>query len=340
MIDPDGQRNPMARIGENRGLARAAVAALFALALATAWAHEVRPAYLQIAETDPGTFSILWKQPVLQDRRLPIDPIFPEGCAPTSPITREVTGGALLQTWSIECPLEEGAIHIRGLSRTITDVMVEVRRLNGEPSSHLLRPDSPSLDLSDPSPQVAAYLRLGVEHLIFGIDHVLFVIGLVLFIPSRWALLKTITAFTLAHSITLALSVLELVRLPQGPVEAVIALSILFLARELIMPEERRSALTRGRPWIMALLFGLLHGFGFAGALADIGLPRDQLALALFLFNVGIEIGQIAIIAALLSLLWGARRIAGNIALAERAFVYAMGSLAAFWTIDRVLPLL
>ena len=302
--------------------------------------HEVRPAYLQVAETEPGVFSVLWKQPVLQDRRLPIDPIFPEECTPTSIVVREVTGSALLKSWSMECALDEGAIHISGLSRTITDVMVEISRLSGGKSTRLLRPEAPTLSLSDPSPRVAAYLTLGVEHLVFGIDHVLFVIGLVLFIPNRWALLKTITAFTLAHSITLALSVLELVRLPQGPVEAVIALSILFLARELVMPEESRSALTRGRPWIMALLFGLLHGFGFAGALADIGLPRDQLALSLFLFNVGIEIGQILIIALLLALLWMARAIAGNTGLAERAFVYGMGSMAAFWTIDRVLPIL
>ena len=310
------------------------------LAAASAQAHEVRPAYLQIAETEPGVFSVLWKQPILQDRRLPIDPVLPEQCTPLSPVMREVTGSALLQNWTVECPLREGTIHISGLSRTITDVMVELSRLDGDTATHLLRPNSPSLSLDDPSPQVAAYLTLGVEHLVFGIDHVLFVIGLVLFIPSRWALLKTITAFTLAHSITLALSVLELVRLPQGPVEAVIALSILFLARELTLPEEARSALTRGRPWIMALLFGLLHGFGFAGALADIGLPRDQLALALFLFNVGIEVGQILIIAALLALLWLARRLAGGIARAERLFIYSMGSLAAFWTIDRIVLIL
>ncbi len=325
--------------GRARGLLFAALV-FGALAAPPAIAHEVRPAYLQLTETDPGVFDVLWKQPVLLDRRLPIDPIFPQACLQVSPVAREVTGTALLMNWTIECALDEGAIHIGGLSRTITDVMVEIRRSNGEQSTHLLRPASPSLNLGDTSPQVAAYLTLGIEHLVFGIDHVLFVIGLVLFITNHWALLKTITAFTLAHSITLALSVLELVRLPQGPVEAVIALSILFLARELTMPVERRSAVTRGRPWIMALLFGLLHGFGFAGALADIGLPRDQLALALFLFNVGIELGQIAIVAALLVLLWAARRIVGNIGLAEKAFVYAMGSLAAFWTIDRVLLVL
>ena len=154
---------------------------------------------------------------------------------------------------------------------------------------------------------MAAYLWLGIEHLVFGIDHVLFVIGLVYLIPSRWALLKTVTAFTLAHSITLALSVLEVVRVPQGPVEAVIALSIVFLARELLLPAEQRSHLTGKRPWIMALLFGLLHGFGFAGALADIGLPRDQLATALLLFNVGIEVGQLMIIGALLVMLGALR---------------------------------
>ncbi len=328
---------PSKRAADRFGLA---AVMLFVIAVTPVWAHEVRPAYLQVAETGPGVFSILWKQPILQNRRLPIDPVFPNDCVPTSPELREVTGNALLRSWTIECALREGVIHISGLSRTITDVMVEVSRLDGEQSNHLLRPNSPSLVLSDPSPQVAAYLTLGVEHLVFGIDHVLFVIGLVLFIPSRWALLKTITAFTVAHSITLALSVLELVRLPQAPVEAVIALSILFLARELTMPKARRSALTRGRPWIMALLFGLLHGFGFAGALADIGLPRDQLALSLFLFNVGIEVGQLAIIAVLLAVLWCARLIAGSIALAERGFVFAMGSLAAFWTIDRVLPIL
>lgn len=317
-----------------------ALGAICGLGFTAAQAHEVRPAYLQVAETEAGVFSVLWKQPVLQNRRLVIDPVFPDECTRSPPFVREMTGSALLQRWTLNCPLRQGVIHIDGLSRTITDVMVEVSRLDGEKSTHLLRPSTPSLSLSDPSPQVAAYLTLGVEHLVFGIDHVLFVIGLVLFIPSRWALLKTITAFTVAHSVTLALSVLELVRLPQRPVEAVIALSILFLARELTMPEARRSALTRGRPWIMALLFGLLHGFGFAGALADIGLPRDQLALSLFLFNVGIEIGQIAIIAALLALLWLARRIASNIALAERGFIYAMGSLAAFWTIDRVLLVL
>jgi len=322
-------------------------------------AHEVRPAYLQIVETAPERFSVLWKQPIVQDRRLAIDPVLPNDCPPLGDPVPEVIGGALVQQWEVACALDQGAIHISGLARTLTDAMVEIQRLDGEGLTALLRPNSPSLDLDDPAPQVAAYLWLGIEHLLFGIDHVLFVIGLVYLIPSRWALLKTITAFTLAHSITLALSVLELVQAPQGPVEAVIALSILFLARELLSPAEQRSPLTARRPWIMALLFGLLHGFGFAGAMAEIGLPRDQLAPALLLFNIGIEVGQLMIIAALLAFLSAARWVglrpptavlqgvaqSGGTASVQLAridvgLIYGIGVLAAYWTIDRVLGLL
>ena len=324
-------------------------------------AHEVRPAYLQIVETEPERFRVLWKQPIVQDRRLPIDPVLPEDCPPLAEPRPQVVSGALLLQWQIACTLDEGMVQIRGLTRTLTDVMVEVRRLDAAPLNVLLRASAPSFDLSDPTPKVAAYLRLGIEHLLFGIDHVLFVIGLVYCIPSRWTLLKTVTSFTLAHSITLALSVLEVVRLPQGPVEAIIALSILFLARELMLPPERRSALAQGRPWIMAFTFGLLHGFGFAGALAEIGLPQEQLALALFLFNLGIEAGQILIIAAMLALLWAMRRLPAPLRLAsprlqwvlpqgiagvgegakpnvlDAALISAMGALAAYWTIDRIL---
>ncbi len=338
--------------------ARRILLALALVASAPATAHEVRPAYLQIVETAPERFRVLWKQPIVQDRRLAIDPVLPNDCPPLGDPVPEVVSGALVQQWEVACPLDQGAIHISGLARTLTDAMVEVQRLDGEGLTALLRPNSPSLDLDDPTPQVAAYLWLGIEHLLFGIDHVLFVIGLVYLVPSRWALLKTITAFTLAHSITLALSVLELVQAPQRPVEAVIALSILFLARELLSPPEQRSPLTSRRPWIMALLFGLLHGFGFAGAMAEIGLPRDQLAPALLLFNVGIEVGQLMIIAALLALL-GAARWAGlrppttvlhgvaqpvgamhqGLTWLDLGLIYAIGALSAYWTIDRTLGL-
>ncbi len=299
-------------------------------------AHEVRPAYLSIEETAPDVHRVTWKQPVLGEYRLSLEPILPEHCEVLNEELPEHTGAALISRWDVRCDLSHGVIFIQGLSRTLTDVMVRITSLNGEQRTFMLKPDSPALDLTDPVPPIAAYLLLGIEHLIFGIDHILFVIGLVLFIPDRWMLLKTITGFTVAHSMTLALSVLDLVRLPQGPVEAVIALSILFLARELMLPEARRSALMRVRPWLMAFTFGLLHGFGFAGALADIGLPQGDLALALFLFNLGIEVGQLMVISIMLTVAWISRRFHTLESSAwQRAFTLFMGIAAAYWTIDR-----
>ena len=299
--------------------------------------HEVRPAYLELLETAPQQFAITWKQPIAGDRRLPIDPVLPDACLIVEQALPENTGDALIQRWRVACDLRTGSIHISGLSRTLTDVLIRVSYLDGSSLSQLLRSDTPALNLDDDAPPVASYLFLGIDHLLFGIDHILFVIGLVLFIRDPWMLLKTITAFTIAHSMTLALSVLGLVRLPPQPVEAVIALSILFLARELMLPERQRSALTRIRPWIMAFGFGLLHGFGFAGALVDVGLPREQLALALLLFNVGIELGQLLIIAVIFTVLWLLRRLpVGRWPLWQQTFSIFMGTMAGYWTIDRL----
>lgn len=317
------------------------VFAVACLASSNSIAHEIRPAYLELAETAEGHYQIVWKQPVLADRRLPIEPVLPVECKITHETVPERTSNALIRRWEVACDLHSGSVHINGLTRTLTDVMVRVSYLNGDIRTELLRADKPTLNLADPTPPIASYLQFGVEHLLSGIDHVLFVIGLVLFIRNPLMLLKTITAFTVAHSITLALSVVELVRIPQQPVEAVIALSIIFLARELCVPPERRSAITQLRPWLMAFVFGLLHGFGFAGALMDIGLPQEQLALSLFLFNVGIEIGQLCIIAVMLSGAWLLKK-SGAFS-SERwvpAFTYAMGGMATFWTLDRMLLVL
>ncbi len=303
--------------------------------VAPSFGHEVRPAYLQLEGQADGSWHVLWKQPVMQDRRLPIDPIFPDTCEMTPSQAPEFTGAALLERWTTTCDLSQAKLRINGLSRTLTDVMLQVRAADGTSESYLLRPESPEIDLANAAPPAFEYLWLGIEHLLFGIDHVLFVIGLVLFIPGRMDLLKTITAFTIAHSITLALSVLEIVSVPQAPVEAIIALSILFLARELVLPEERRSALTRARPWVMALVFGLLHGLGFAGVLAEIGLPKDQLALSLLLFNVGIELGQIIVIIAVLALMWLVRLALRSNAPVQ-AYAWAMGCVAGMWTLERV----
>lgn len=307
------------------------------LGTATASAHEVRPAYLEIQQTAPLTYDVLWKQPTVGDLRLPIDPTFPEGCGAIDARLWEFTEEALIERWQVQCDLRSGILEIVGLTQTLTDVLVRVTYLDGENTSALLRADAPTLNLGDPTPPVMTYLLLGVEHLLSGIDHLLFVVGLLLLIGNPWMLVKTITAFTVAHSITLGFSVLGLVSLPQRPVEAIIALSILFLARELMVDASQRSAIMQLRPWVIAFAFGLLHGFGFAGALNDIGLPRDQLAISLLLFNLGIEIGQLLVIATWLATGWLIQQLPGQRSpMWRHAFTIVMGAMAGYWTIDRV----
>jgi len=303
-------------------------------------AHEIRPAYLQITEVGRGeaNYHILWKQPVVQNRRLPIDPVFSDECELSDLSPPEVTSVAILYNWQTECDLSETSIHVTGLMINHTDVLVRVETLDDEVENYVLRPSNPTLDLKEGGAPALDYFIIGVDHLVFGIDHVLFVIGLFLFIQAPIALIKTITAFTVSHSITLALSVLGLVKLDQGPIELVIALSILFLARELVQEESKRSRLTLGRPWVMAFFFGLLHGLGFAGALADIGLPKDDLWLSLLLFNLGIEAGQIAVILVLAIVAWALSQINWKQYFNTLA-AWGMGSVAAFWTIDRALLL-
>jgi hypothetical protein len=314
------------------------------LALPTlASAHEVRPAFLHLTELDTDTssarFAVLWKQPAVQNGRLAITPVFPSHCEMVEQSPPEVTPAAYIQRWQTDCDLTRDAIHIDGLSMTLTDVMVRYDSADGSTANYVLRPESPTLNIATDIPSTLSYLWIGVEHLLFGLDHVLFVIGLVLFIRAPWPLLKTVTAFTVAHSITLALSVLGWVRLEQGPIEAIIALSILFLARELVQPPEQRSRLTMANPWIMAFVFGLLHGLGFAGALSDVGLPDDDLWLALLLFNVGLEMGQLMIIVIVMTCIWFARRFTA-LPMVIRGGAWGMGALAAFWTIDRTILLL
>ena len=309
-------------------------------AAGSADAHELRPAYLELTEVEQANvrYKVLWKQPVLQNEPLAVMPEFSGACPLTELSHPEVTSAAILHQWQSECDLSRASLHIDGLSATHTDVLVRWERLSGETSSFVLRPGNPRLNLAKPGAPALQYFVIGVEHLVFGVDHVLFVIGLFLFIRAPIPLIKTITAFTVAHSITLALSVLEVVKLDQGSTEVVIALSILFLARELVRDDTHRSRLTMSRPWLMAFIFGLLHGLGFAGALADIGLPEDDLALSLLLFNVGIEVGQIAVILLLAAIAWALSRWNW-----ERRFsmtaAWGMGCAAAYWSIDRTAAL-
>ena len=336
-----------------RGLCRGLLALLGTLVLpATPAAHEVRPAYLQMTEVSAGRFEVLWKQPILPDadpglvRRLPIAPRFPSHCHESDQALPDLTASALIERWTLTCgePGLLGAeIAIDGLPRTLTDVLLRVRLLDGTSVDHLLRSEAPRAVLSRESgggAAVPAYLLLGIEHLLFGFDHILFVVGLLFFVRRPLQLVQVVTAFTAAHSITLALSTLGVVTLSQRPVEAVIALSILFLAVELARGGKGEQSAMARSPWAIAFGFGLLHGFGFAGALAEIGLPESARAMALLLFNVGVEIGQLAIVGVLLAVLQvvGIWRVPVP-ALVARTPIYVMGTVSAYWFVERVLSM-
>ena len=305
---------------------------------ASATGHEVRPAYLRITETSPNVFEVLWKQPLLGDLRLPLEPVLPEHCILAVRSVDDVRNAALIQRWTANCRpggLSGSVIGIEGLSGTLTDVLVNIALLDGTSISALLRPETPYLTVdSKGRTNLLGYLTLGVEHLLFGFDHILFVIGLMFFILKPGPLIKAITAFTIAHSITLGVAALEIVRLSQAPVEAVIALSILFLAVERLRRAE--ETITARHTWIVAFVFGLLHGFGFAGALADIGLPKANALWALFLFNLGVEIGQLMIVAAALMVVAGVRY--ARLSLPRwliNAPLYGIGSIASYWFVSR-----
>ncbi|HUF63043.1 MAG TPA: HupE/UreJ family protein [Verrucomicrobiales bacterium] len=270
---------------------------------------------------------------------LPIHPSLPKNAEIVMPPKVERLPGAELHRWTIRVPggLEGWEVTAHGLSATMVDVLVRVALADGRVVSRLLRPDAPSFTFSAETtgPASAGYFVLGVEHILFGIDHLLFVLALVLIVCGVGLLVKTITAFTIAHSITLALATLGVVNVPATPVEAVIALSIVFVAAEVVRARRGERGLTGRAPWLVAGLFGLLHGFGFAGALSEVGLPPNDIPLALLFFNLGVEAGQLAFVAAALAVIALLRRIR----LPEWApFLppYAIGSLASFWLIARV----
>jgi hypothetical protein len=231
-------------------------------------------------------------------------------------------------------------IEFPGLQLTITDVLVRVERLDGATATELVRPQRPWFELAGPRGTLATalvFLGQGIEHILFGVDHLLFVLGLLAIVRTPWMLVKTITAFTVAHSITLAIATLGYASVPAGPLEAAIALSILFLGPEIVRAWRGESSFTIRHPWVVAFAFGLLHGFGFASGLTALGLPPGEIPLALLAFNVGVEIGQLAFVALVLLLVRAFKVLHVHwpraLALAP---AYVVGSLGAFWTIQRI----
>jgi HupE / UreJ protein len=313
-----------------------------ALVLAhTAFAHEVRPALLEINQTGPHSYSVLWKQPTMGEVAIHLVPHISNGWLEQRPVNEYSASGFLVMTWKITSdgadPLANRTVSIEGLDKTITDAFIRVRLSENRHIDAFVRPEHPSLSLqfgSHGAQSAAMYLQLGITHILTGIDHLLFVLGLLLIVPNRWMLLKTVSAFTVAHSITLAAATLLHVMPSTALLNTLIALSILFLGPEIVRYHRGGTSLTLRRPWVIAFCFGLLHGFGFASGLLSLGLPRSEIPLALLIFNVGVELGQIAFIVLILSL--------------ERAFrlmeirwprplaslpTYAVGVFGAYWTI-------
>jgi hydrogenase/urease accessory protein HupE len=325
-------------------LRRAALGALLLLLGAgPAASHPLAPSLLDLREKAPGRIAVLWRRPQLMPVGADPEPVLPPACRTVAPPAEVSQGDALVTRWTVDCGpagLTGASVAVSGLAEAGSDVLFRVTRADGRSLRTVLRPDAPSFTLpaaQSPAGVAAGYLTLGIEHLLTGPDHLAFVLGLVLLVGGRRRLLGTITAFTLGHSVTLSLAALGFVRLPPAPIEAAIALSILVLAVELA--RERPTVLGR-RPWLMAAGFGLLHGLGFAGALAQVGLPVEEIPLALLSFNVGIELGQIAFVLAILGLGAALRPLLRRLPAWSAAVpTYVIGTLAAFWMFERLASL-
>lgn len=305
-------------------------------------AHELQPGFLELREAAAGRYEVLWKQPSVGGERMQIAPVFPDDCRQLGEARNERIETAFISNARIECgqTLAGRTIAIEGLEAFATDVLLRVQYADGAVETHVFKPIEPTVTLRDASDTrrgIAIYLYLGIEHILLGIDHLLFVLGLLLIVRDRWMLLKTITAFTLAHSITLAVATFGVAQVASAPLNAAIALSILCLGPEVVRTWRGESSFTIRHTWVVSFAFGLLHGFGFASGLAALGLPEGEIPLALLLFNVGVEIGQLAFVTAVI-LLERAFRILEIRwpTLVARLPGYLVGTLGAFWTIQRV----
>lgn len=306
------------------------------------YAHEIRPAYLEINQVSDTSYSVTWKIPKLNNRIPKISPLFPKGFILNKKSSETLVNAQVERFEGIYHDALSGKeISIDKLPLTLVDVMVKINLSDGITHHFLLQPSHATKQIPvmpNKFEVFQLYTVLGIEHILIGIDHLLFILGLLLLIQNWRTLLYTITAFTLAHSITLGLSTLGLITIPQAPIEAIIALSIVFLAREYIMLQRGIRSLSVKKPWIVAFAFGLLHGLGFAGVLSEIGLPQKEVPLALLTFNIGIEIGQIIFIAVMMLLLALANKMIKKSPSYTRMIPgYALGIIATFWVIERVM---
>lgn len=305
----------------------------------SAKADDMRPGYLEVKETAPLRYAVHWKAPTNVRN---VVPGFPSDCRRISEPQRSFEAAALISKWDMVCDqsLSGRSVVLDGLNNSQGDALLRFQSATGSMQVERLIPANPSvvIDLKPERTQVAkSYFVIGIEHILMGYDHLLFVLCLVLLLNGAWRVAATVTAFTIAHSLTLVATTLGWFALPRAPVEAAIALSIVFLAVEVIKRDPSQPRLSERMPWVIAFLFGLLHGFGFAGALAEIGLPQGDVPTALIAFNLGVEAGQLAIVGLALTALAAVRWIRSNLLAPTRTVAgYAIGSIAAMWLIERV----
>ncbi len=306
-------------------------------------AHEIRPAKLDIHQISDSTYQISWKLPAIKEGVLRLSPIFKVDHKVISTLPSRDLGDAYITEWVIQplVAIEGSQVIVKGLEKTITDVFVSIYLINGETESFLIRPRNPSFKFAINRTKwkiIKDYIALGIDHIWSGYDHLLFVLCLLWLISGVKKLIGAITAFTAAHSITLGASVLGVISLPSAPVEAIIALSIVFLAIEIIQKQKGSNVFTADYPWIVAMVFGLLHGFGFAGALTEVGLPTNAIPISLLGFNVGVEIGQIIFIITIILVIKLFKNTINDIPeIIPKLIIYSIGGLASYWLIDRII---
>lgn len=321
------------------------LAVLFlALAGSAAKADYFRPAYLEMTDRGGGVYDVRWKTPAQSETVvMPIKPVFPPGSRMTRPLASTYAAGAMVMSGQVVVPggIEGREIRLDGLAETGNQALVRFIGLDGGEELYRVAATDPEVTIPREPGSIdvtSRYALLGIEHIWFGFDHLLFVGALFMLVGNLRTLFWTITAFTVAHSITLALVTMGVISVPVPPVEAFIALSIVFVAVEVVRLGQGRESLASRKPWLVAFAFGLLHGLGFASALAEIGLPQNNVPLALLFFNVGVEIGQVAFVAALFGVSLAARRLARPAQLSRTRLLscYAVGGLASYWLFDRI----
>ena len=322
---------------------RLAIGILILVVSGVANADIFRPAYLELRELGNDQYDVLWKVPVLgNDQRLAVHVKFPDGTEILGEPRSIFSDDALIERWRVSYPgsLVGQVIGIEGSAAGVTDIIARVERLDGSSQVERLQAGRPQFEVraSAGISEIAwAYTVLGVEHILSGIDHLLFVFALLLIVRGGRRIIATVTAFTIAHSITLVAASLGWITIPGPPVEAIIALSIVFVAAEVIRGQKGEPGLTARAPWVIAFSFGLLHGFGFAGALAETGLPQTAIPLALLMFNVGVELGQLLFVAVVLICIGIGRKVfSDRPSWVTPVAAYGIGTIAMFWTLQRV----